>query len=373
MAIQHKAFLDLESAVSNHLNAGWDSLWGKLGKKIEKALLAKDFLEAHDLIDTLDIVPLVESKTKYLKTMATAALFLGVSKVSPPKSSETKKNFPTETIENVVKQMKTLLGVNAQKAILIQAHLYVDKIQYSNVIEKKEEIKSEAFRFYVHKKGKEYYDTAGSLMISRMSSAGMLMESSAKGATTYTISAVLDNRVCPVCEEMSGKSFPVDDGKSFSALTLSSDDPEFLKQVAPWPKQDAKSMKALKGMSSSDLQENGLMLPPYHPLCRCIILTGVEDFVDVGHFNINESNGTLTTQQRDPQDVDKQLFGDYSDMEEDSLDYFALGAAAALLLYTQEEEEKELREIDAEIARVEELEEKRLLEWLYLDELDNDQ
>jgi hypothetical protein len=53
-------------------------------------------------------------------------------------------------------------------------------------------------------------------------------------------------------------------------------DPNDLKTVQPWPKQDRDSMDEFAEMSDEEFVERGLHIPPYHPHCRtvCVLVGG---------------------------------------------------------------------------------------------------
>ena len=79
---------------------------------------------------------------------------------------------------------------------------------------------------------------------------------------------MLDDRTCPVCQYMNGKTFDVEDQFSRTVQQLSAGDPQALKDLAPWPSQSAAGLQDLYGMSLGELQGGGYGAPPYHPGCR---------------------------------------------------------------------------------------------------------
>jgi hypothetical protein len=113
---------------------------------------------------------------------------------------------------------------------------------------------------------------ASSTHTSRLASYGFLVEARLFDVEKYEVSEQLDGRTCPVCRRMHGKTFDVDD--SFERLDgiLRIDEPQKLKQAAPWPNQSKAGIAELDSMSNGQLQSRGLAFPPYHPNCRGVLL-----------------------------------------------------------------------------------------------------
>lgn len=107
-----------------------------------------------------------------------------------------------------------------------------------------------------------------SLHTSRVSAFGFTVEAEVTGLTEYAISEQLDNRICPICEITHGKVFDVTDAQSALRDILTADDPDDMKTLQPWPKQDPASVEAFRELSNDELVERNWHLPPYHPLCR---------------------------------------------------------------------------------------------------------
>lgn len=88
--------------------------------------------------------------------------------------------------------------------------------------------------------------------------------------TSYSILAVKDERTCPLCLFMDGKTFSVDSGDELREKILAATTPEEYKEKAGWVYlKEAKSIFDEHGLEG--LAETSLALPPYHFVCRCII------------------------------------------------------------------------------------------------------
>lgn len=329
MTVKHEAFLDLEAAVAKRLSGAWNKVWAPVADQAVDLFEQGLYDEAHEVVNTLDISPVFDKNEKYIRVMLVGALMLGVSRVTDVNDSTVKGSPPEELIVTAMGQFRNMVVDNAELALKLDAHIYLDKLEFEETtILKADGLSSKAFRFSVQTNGKAHYDIAASLMISRMSSAGMLMEARATGYQQYRISTVMDLRTCPVCEVMSNQIFPIDDGLNQSQVSFLSDDPAHLKAVAPWPSQRKEAVSQLSAMTSSEKSSAGYSLPPYHPLCRCIAVT--EDApVDIGDLSTLSSLQTMTSSQS-LRDVGQQLFGNMTAASIDAGGFLAVGGASAL-------------------------------------------
>jgi GNAT superfamily N-acetyltransferase len=120
--------------------------------------------------------------------------------------------------------------------------------------------------------GEQYFGIASSVQVSRLSALGFLMQAEEDGIEYYEVSAVLDEKTCAVCQHMDGWSFPVSSGVQLATQIMETDDPEALKAIAPFYAQNKQGIADLPYYGTDDWVERGMHLPPYHPLCRCIVI-----------------------------------------------------------------------------------------------------
>ena len=120
--------------------------------------------------------------------------------------------------------------------------------------------------------GRKLVDIGANLTTSRLVSLGFLAEAVERNITTYQVSEVLDERTCPVCRQMHGKTFQVAHEHSRLMTVLGTSDPKELRNIAPWPRQNKAGLDALRGMSSEEMQAAGFGSPPYHPMCRGLLV-----------------------------------------------------------------------------------------------------
>lgn len=127
------------------------------------------------------------------------------------------------------------------------------------------------FSSFMDDAGEAFMNIAASLHTSRVASYGFTAEASVLGLEEYQISEQLDPRTCPICRQMHGKKFRVEDARNFLNVVVRTTEPSDLKQLQPWPSQSKDSVAALKDMSAADMVARGWHVPPFHPRCRGLL------------------------------------------------------------------------------------------------------
>lgn len=112
---------------------------------------------------------------------------------------------------------------------------------------------------------------SANLTTSRLVQFGALSQAQAGGVTTYQWNAQLDERTCPFCRGMHGKTFEVAPAMRDLSTILRSQDPDVARSLSPWPRITRQNINRLAGLTDDKLQEEGLAKPPAHPRCRCVL------------------------------------------------------------------------------------------------------
>ena len=120
--------------------------------------------------------------------------------------------------------------------------------------------------------GDKIMQLISSLHTSRLAVWGFAAEADLLGLTTYKLSAVLDGRTSAFCRAINGKVFKVDDARKSINEILSVQNPDDVKSLQPWPKQDKASMEKYAEMTPEELTAAGLHIPPFHPGCRTMLV-----------------------------------------------------------------------------------------------------
>lgn len=117
--------------------------------------------------------------------------------------------------------------------------------------------------------GDKYLQLVSSLHTTRLAAWGFTVEADLTGVEEYQVNEQLDSKICPVCEEMHGKTFPVSEARrALDQILLVDDNPEVIRAVQPWPKQNKAAVARLASMSAEEIVQSNWHVPPYHPNCR---------------------------------------------------------------------------------------------------------
>jgi len=347
MTIENEAFIDLEQALHHKVNALWVKEWRTIQKKLNRLANAGKWDEAHKLADELNFRKIVRKTTRLAHTLAEAALFLGASRIVEPEDAVFAGSPDEDLLRRAVEQWASVLNRHAQEALRLQIHITLGDLERKSA-EDKMIIKADPDLSRVGKQGTQFSRASASLMISRMSTAGFMMQAQSSGIQEYVVSEVLDSVTCPICRTMHGKRFPVEVGWARLSAIMGATDVDSLKSIAPFPSQSAANVKRLGKLDQVGLIQSGMELPPYHPYCRGIatiqISGGAGTGLNVGFAASGVSAGRLLHSSEDltPEELQNRLFGDFDDLDELFMDsVLGVGAGAAFGLDDEEEEEDE--------------------------------
>lgn len=302
-----RMFLTLEQSLSARLKKNWKKMAAPMSKRIAKALVEKDYDKATKELYTLNMARVYKGESKYIEYITNAILLFGVENATDLQNSamlqqgaglsikypaiKQFKHLVSDTTNTILKAGTKIIagmdlvhrrlaeggGIRKDTGEDIWDNLFPEDINIEDVtLEELQALLVGVLTIALEDSGDALIDITSSLFTSRLASYGFLLEAQLMGASRYTINEVLDGRTCPVCEQMHGKSFEVRPNLQRQDDILNTTDPEELKSKAPWPKQDKESVDQLAGMSEDDLQSLGFSTPPYHPLCRGIIVYKVD-------------------------------------------------------------------------------------------------
>jgi hypothetical protein len=268
-------FLTLEDSLTKRIYSVWESENEKTLREIQAAIEDARFLEALELSKTLTFSVADKKLKTYIKTVSTSAVYFGASNVV----STNEIGTPPEQINSVSDKATELLIMALGNLDLHFTRLiskYIDKSQreYQESRESGEVSKSfsRPFVSYAKLHAEGAINFTSSLHTSRLASWGFLNECEFQGYVEYKISEMLDPRTCPICSRMHGRKFKVAPAKKKLDSWLSVTDPDQLKSIAPFPRQDSVSLALFDRLSNEDLVKRGWDTPPYHPRCRGILV-----------------------------------------------------------------------------------------------------
>jgi len=125
-----------------------------------------------------------------------------------------------------------------------------------------------------HGRSKFYYEGLANHIVTRTFGFGLLSGMDDAGIERYKISAVMDDRTTEICKYMDGVVITVASGLDFANTLINTDDPEAVKDLAPWREPEELPDRKKIGNDGSKLPQ-GMRLPPYHWFCRTSALAVV--------------------------------------------------------------------------------------------------
>jgi len=333
---KNEAFIDLEESLTGKLVREWNKSVSKTLEVIERAIKNKDWEFAHKMADTLNFES-VNRNTKLIDTIGAAAVVLGASRhEGEVEDSGVVAEFPQEAVENSTALYLRMMHENATEAVKLMAHITIESI-HQKKIEDAEVIEKSAVDFNltatVSRMGDDMFALASNMTVSRLNTFGFMVEASMRGITTYQIDEVLDSRTCPVCQIMHGQTFEVSTALGHTQMLLNTSDPDALKGLAPWPKQDKASVSKLGKMNPQDMTNAGFDVPPYHPRCRGIVtVAGTVTETTTNQSKLGD-NAFFFSGLKRPTNITNMLFGDQTalDLEAKALLGVNAGGSGAVL------------------------------------------
>ena len=278
MAVRVNSFLVLEESLRSHVMNSWQREVAPAMRGIVFRLADKDINGALELVEQLGMEGVAERSATMAETIGMQAILFGASSfVKPNRSVFADLASPPLLLDSAINQFKMMLSVTGTENVKVAARRVIAAVETQDK-ERSQAIKAgpgELAREMGQKVGgtsaREIL-TATSLYNSRLASWGFAVQAESVGATSYKVFEQVGTlNICPVCRAMHGKVFNVAPARAKLEGWLSVDDPQSLKNVATWPRQDQASVEALGKMSPEDLQGAGWDTPPYHPLCRGIL------------------------------------------------------------------------------------------------------
>lgn len=271
--IDIRVFLELEAQMMRRLRKTWKPMAAKLQAQVVDAINAGDFASAYDLAREVDLTDVGEKNRQYIKYMLLANANFGARLVSDTKttfvSTGTFDTMLDKVTDNFCRSLEHNATVQTYKAIvqsIAEAEKALDSVQKA--------AKPRYVKEFVDftEEGDDMLQLISSLHSSRLAVWGFAAEAEVLGLTQYKLSAVLDGRTSDFCRMINGKTFEVEDARKSINEILSVENPDDVKVLQPWPKQDKASMEELSGLTAQELTARGLHIPPFHPKCRTMLV-----------------------------------------------------------------------------------------------------
>jgi len=271
MPVKNEAFIVIEESLTTRLQNSWARhITSTLAQIANKASVG-DFSAAYKLVSTIDLTPPIQKNEQFLAVSGMSAALFGASRFAPVQKTSFATQDKPPILDNSVNVISRVLTENGSEIVRRTANKLLnieERRQSEDIVVKSEKlIFTRDFIFTTKKSGDDMLSLASNLHTSRLAAWGFTVEATVRGQKYYQVSEVLDSIICPVCRTMHGKVFAVPQARNKLERWLDVEDPDDLKSLAPWPKQNKKSVENLQAMSDGDILASGWDTPPYHPKC----------------------------------------------------------------------------------------------------------
>jgi len=279
-----ESFLVLEKSLSTRIFRQWKRDTDAVLNQIISHVNRGEFERAIDLCPDLSMAETVDNNLRYTEFIGMQATLFGASRLTQGHVRRTRfvNEDQPEAVSQASEAMVDMIGTEGSEDVCRVANELISEeraAQQDEAYKSDEQVRRDATKGFIRKfqtsvrgNGEAFINLGSSLHTSRLSAWGFTQEAQFRGISQYQVSEQLDSRTCPVCRTMHGRKFAVSPAANKLQNWLSVKRLAELKSVAPWPKQDAKSVNRLAKMSRSKVQENGWDTPPYHPLCRGVLV-----------------------------------------------------------------------------------------------------
>lgn len=289
--LENEIFLSIEDTIASRAEK---LILGVLEDDIKQAGVLVDqglFDAARDVLNGLDVSQELFELNGFLNTKFIQAAIFGASQLTEPENTILiKEPHLTDLFPNMIIQFQEIINQGI-RVVRDTGHKFIRareeeaaEVDVSDGVIKSwgghghtpvEFFKNEftgLFNKALNGNASALVSISANLTTSRIISYGFLVEARATGIQQFEISEVLDLRTCPVCEMMHGTIFDVERALSKITELLNITDPAQLKTRAPFASQSAASLAELRTLSADELAARGMDTPPYHPLCRGIVV-----------------------------------------------------------------------------------------------------
>lgn len=262
-----RTYVVLEQRLLRQLRKSWLKLSAPLFGEILDLMKSGDFVAATEMASSLSLAEVGTQNEQYIRYLLKACCMFGAGSISAvPGVLIDPRTAPH--IDNAVSTMLQYLKLGATLDAQKNLVQLIAQVREGQVVLKAERKVREFVSFSAS--GDEQLQLISSLHSSRLSVWGFVAEAELVGVSRYRLDAVLDGRTSDFCRLIHGKTFSVADARTKIDQVLSAQDPNDLKTIQPWPKQDKKSIEAYAAMSEAELVSAGLHIPPFHPKCRTL-------------------------------------------------------------------------------------------------------
>lgn len=268
-----RGYLDLEATLSARLMRVWKKYAAQQYAEIARLVAAKDWDAAYEAANNLDLTDVVKGEMPFVQAVLKTTAVFGAKVAGDGKALAVGTLALSSTMDQVSDLFMRTVEWSVGDTIRASA---VQSIALAREQEEKTQ-KSDTPRFLrpfteFKASGDRALQLVSSLHTSRLSTWGFTAEAEFLNIAEYELTAVLDGRTSDFCRLINGKRFQVADARQSILQILSVQNPDDVKVLQPWPKQNKAALEAYAALSVQELTAQGLHIPPFHPFCRTMLV-----------------------------------------------------------------------------------------------------
>lgn len=272
-------FLDIEAGLGQAVYPSWEKKGSRLVGALRRAIKSGDERRIGQALEKLNFDKEVAKSRGRVQALMSTALLFGASLAEPKRSEILFKDpqiglpefLPNVTMvyekihtEAAVQYIKRMASEKSVQLLYAAKDKNLQKAPRDDVVN--------ALNKAVLGNGRMMASIAANLTTSRLVSYGFLAQAKVKGISTYQLQAVLDRRTSQVCRRLHGRTFKVDLAFQHLEQVLQITNPEELKTMAPFVKGNKDTLHELEKLTDAQLAARGVMVPPFHPGCRTLLV-----------------------------------------------------------------------------------------------------
>jgi hypothetical protein len=274
--VDPRLHLTLERTLNRRLLEALRPLLESYYRAVKARVDAHDWAGAIDAAKHFDASPVAGANREFIRYMLLSFANFGAKRASGDLNRKVSVDA-SPVVNQTADTMVQAISHDLTLAVINAALQLIAKLQANPVVQKKEPWEYVQDFVSFAQPGNDTLKLISSQNSSRLSTWGFVAEAQTVGVTKYRVTAVLDGRTSKFCRFINGHVFEVKDAARSIDASLSVDDPNDLKTVQPWPSQTKAAMAEYADMSTQDLVDANLHIPPYHPNCRTMLVKVKDD------------------------------------------------------------------------------------------------
>jgi hypothetical protein len=272
-----ETFITLEEVMASAYKGAWDKKASKIVAQVTALAENGEIAAAYDAVKSISADDIAEGQRRRAEELGVSCTLFGASRVVPLKDAATAKGEPSEHVALAIDQMSDMTTDAVMAQVRRSAEQVLGRWEHAKnqegQVQKADLDLADMLNAAVLGTGRGMFDLTANLTTSRLVSFGFLAEAIQQGVTRYQLEATLDQRTSQTCRRLHRKTFDVQQAYGVIDKALRVSDPDELAAAHPWLRGDKQTLHDLEHLSEDALlAKYGVLVPPFHPRCRTILV-----------------------------------------------------------------------------------------------------